>query len=287
MQYNGGCLIGVEYIGANVYAAQPPNPTDYASAASASLTFPSWPAYDGSFTPSTLATWTTALPTNTQWWAATAANSNANAIFASTVAPRSQEFVTFYSTVSGSFSQIANEGLSVDGIAISNGVAVKNSATDCRALAYNHNGTAAMVAYSSYPYITTTKHACYCGELAQAQIVEIPNNQELVSYKRAQVAPTATEVKTMDGAIRRYVTGSASYTLSATWRWSDNGTTAATLSGIFRDAMANAYPLIVYIPAGIYYDGAHLDLVVPTNDPAVTMPAPGVYELTIEGSCQP
>lgn len=136
----------------------------------------------------------------------------------------------------------------------------------------------------------STEYARYdygYGELDAARLVELPTTQELVSYRRTQTAPTQIEVKTMDGARRRYVTGVASTSIAATWRWSDDGTIAATLDLILSAAQSTADPLIVYTPAGIYHTGASMDLVVPDNSPAVTMPAPGVYELTIEGTCQP
>lgn len=124
-------------------------------------------------------------------------------------------------------------------------------------------------------------------EISMAKIQEMPYNQELTSYRRTRTAPTATEIKTMDGAIRRYVTGNASTSISATFRWSDNGGIARNLSEILEQAKTNAWPLLVYVPAGIYYDGPFLDLVMPTNDPTPIMPTPGNYELTIEGPCQP
>lgn len=130
-----------------------------------------------------------------------------------------------------------------------------------------------------------------CGALWQeayiAFLQELPYNQELTTYRRTRTAPTSTEIKTMDGAIRRYVTGPASTSVNATWRWSDDGTIASAVSEILRIAAETLQPLIVYVPAGIYFDGPFLDLVMPTNDPAVIMPAPGTYEITIEGTCQP
>ena len=126
-----------------------------------------------------------------------------------------------------------------------------------------------------------------CSEVASAKIVELPYNQELVSYKRMRTAPSAVEVKTLDGVIRRAQTGKASMSVIATFKWSDNGTIAQKLDQILELSQVNLFPLILYIPAGIYYNGPFLDLVIPRNNPAVTMPAPGVYELTIEGDCQP
>lgn len=130
-----------------------------------------------------------------------------------------------------------------------------------------------------------------CGALWEEAYVtflqELPYNQELTTYRRTRTAPTATEIKTMDGAIRRYVTGAASTSISGTWRWSDDGTIAKSLGEILRIAAETLQPLVIYVPAGIFFDGPFLDLVIPTADPTITMPAPGVYELTIEGTCQP
>lgn len=124
-------------------------------------------------------------------------------------------------------------------------------------------------------------------EIASAKIVEVPYNQELTSYERRRTAPSMIEVTTLDGAKRQARTGNASTSIRATFKWSDDGTIAATVDGILELARINLYPLIVYIPAGIYYNGPWLDLVIPSNEPTVIMPAPGVYELTIEGKCQP
>lgn len=131
----------------------------------------------------------------------------------------------------------------------------------------------------------------YCGACWQEAYVsflqELPYNQELVTYRRTRTAPTSMDIKTLDGAIRRAVTGVASTSISGTWRWSDDGTIAKSVGEILRIAMETLMPLVVYVPAGIYYEGPFLDLVIPSSEPTITMPAPGVYELIIEGTCQP
>lgn len=290
MSYGGGCLIGVEYVAQNVYAGQSPNPDNFSAASSASLTFASWPAYDGAFTPKILASWRTSLPTTTEWWAVTSGNNKANALFAATVVPGAEEQVVFYKTVSGSFARFGGVSSSpLRGVFISRGegVTINAGTADCRTIMFDHDGSHAMISYASQPYVTARVHNCYCSELAQAQIVEMPNNQQLINYKRTQTAPTSIDIKTMDGAIRRYATGGASTDITATWRWSDDGELARKLTDILKDAVKNVYPLIIYIPQGLYYDESHLDLVVPNSPPAIIMPAPGVYELTIDGSCQP
>lgn len=125
-------------------------------------------------------------------------------------------------------------------------------------------------------------------ECAPLLLVEFPNNMELVSYNRVRTAPTTVDYKTLDGAIRRYITGPATTSVSATWRWSDDGSVAKKLDEqILTTAKELASPLVLYVPAGIYFNGPFIDLVIPTNDPHPVMVAPGTYELTLEGSCQP
>lgn len=125
------------------------------------------------------------------------------------------------------------------------------------------------------------------GEALAVWAQELPNTQELVSYSRRRTDPSMVEVKTLDGAIRRYITGPSSTSMSATWKWSDDGSIAKNLDQIIEQARQNAAPLLVVIPRKTYYNGPFIDLVYPTNEPHPTMPAPGVYELTIEGTCQP
>lgn len=121
--------------------------------------------------------------------------------------------------------------------------------------------------------------------LAVAQ--ELPYNQELVTYRRVPSSPAVTEIKTLDGALRKVITGPAAVTITATFKWSDDGTIAKNIEAILAEAKKQAKPLILYVPSNIYYQGAAIDLVYPSSDPTITMPAPGVYELTIEGTCQP
>lgn len=124
-------------------------------------------------------------------------------------------------------------------------------------------------------------------ECSLAVVQELPYNQELVSYRRAPTAPAVTEVKTLDGALRKITTGPASVMITATFKWSDDGTIAKNIGAILAEAKKQAKPLILYVPSNIYYQAAAIDLVYPTNEPTPIMPAPGVYELTIEGTCQP
>lgn len=124
-------------------------------------------------------------------------------------------------------------------------------------------------------------------EVAPMLYVELPNNQELVSYKRADIAPSSEKVMTLDGASRRYVTGYGSTSIDATWRWSDNGYAASWLRDILGIAMDKGEPLVIYMPQGRWGGVQTLDLVVCDTPPEVTMVAPGVYELHIVGTCQP
>ena len=124
-------------------------------------------------------------------------------------------------------------------------------------------------------------------EVAPVLMVELPYNQELTTYKRTDIAPSSEKVMTLDGASRRYITGSGSTTIDATWRWSDDGTIADKLADILAISMDAGAPLVVYTPRGTYFSGSFLDLVVCDTPPEVTMVAPGVYELHIVGTCQP
>lgn len=125
------------------------------------------------------------------------------------------------------------------------------------------------------------------GELIGASLVELPQNQELTSFSREISNPTMQTIRTLDGSKRSILTGPPSVKMSATWRWSDDGTTAARVQTAIQNAATYGTPLVVYIPGGIWYQGPFLDYVWPDNIPAVTMPAPGVYEITISGECQP
>lgn len=125
------------------------------------------------------------------------------------------------------------------------------------------------------------------GELVGVSISELPNNQDLVSYRREIRNPSQKTITTLDGSKRIFVTGGAGVDISATWRWSDDGTLAKEISTTILRATSYGTPYFVYIPAGIWYGGPYLDLVVPTSTPTITMPAPGVYELTLQGECQP
>lgn len=279
------CAIGVALIGANypVTLGLFGPPSSYPNAISAaSANSNPWQAKDGAWQPAIDLAYGTSTATGRHAWAAMQAT-GANGFLAGRLKSSSTpETITYYraASYSDSFASFTPANIFAYSSAVGERAGWLAIDPDI-GTTYNY---LLLDAYSSLAYARYDSNYL---EATPTKCQIMPNNQELVSYKRAQTAPTATEVKTMDGAIRRYITSPAGYNVSATWRWSDNGTTAANLAAILKEAMANAYPLIVYIPAGIYYDGAHLDLVVPTSDPAVTMPAPGVYELTIEGSCQP
>lgn len=289
MAYNGGCLIGVEQMGSpnpiNFWATNSSlaNNTPTTILANAGIIAPTWQTNDGAWQPEQPA------------YVSQASNWNWAGIIASCQTGAGQALLVTYRAppielAPTSWSYYSYPDTSTAPTAITPTVINLSTSTTGRFrrlvldMPFAYGQYFAMEGRAAAP---TTYRGARWGEVSWANLQEIPNNQELVSYKRALTAPTAVEVKTMEGAIRRYITGPAGYNISATWRWSDNGTVAANLTDILTTATNNARPLVVYIPAGIYYDGAHLDLVVPTNDPAVTMPAPGVYELTIEGTCQP
>lgn len=134
---------------------------------------------------------------------------------------------------------------------------------------------------------TVDKKGALWAEAVQVRLVEPPNNLELASFRYQNNGPTVTQTKTLDGALRSFATGGNAIEIAATFRWSDDGTTAQALNAILKIAVQNNRPLVLWIPQGIYYDGPFLELVVPRTRPLITMPAPGVYELTIEGDCQP
>lgn len=134
---------------------------------------------------------------------------------------------------------------------------------------------------------TTATPGAYWGEAAWVRMQELPNNMELASFERRNDGPSLQRIKTLDGSIRQYSTGANAWHIRATFRWSDTGTVAAELMAIVAYAIGRAQPIVLYIPQGIYYSGPYLDLVILDSQPVVTMPAPGVYELTIEGACQP
>lgn len=144
--------------------------------------------------------------------------------------------------------------------------------------------------YPIFNEYKSTEYARYDSNFLEAVTAlcePLENHQELASYRRTPTAPSITEIKTLDGAIRQVKTGVASTSINATFRWSDDGSHAAAIDNILALSRDNVTPLIVFVPGGIYYNGPFLDLVIPRNDPVVIMPAPGTYELTIEGDCQP
>ena len=287
MAYNGGCIIGVElvsYIQPRYIArdgqiiGQTPNALNSES----TTTTANWTGQDGAFTPSQDAS--ASAPYGTPYASAFAyvtAASGTFALLAEHTPPGTQSpyNVTTFAKSSGasySFAKVAADYVAADAM----------FSNHRRHLAFNF-GAAQYVGVQYSSVVSSTYRGAEWGEVAGADVVEIPNNQDLVSYKRQRTAPTYQEVKTLDGVKRRVITGPASTTFAATWQWSDNGQTAATLDKILAKAAETIAPLVVYIPAGIYYNGPFLDLVIPTNEPAVIMPAPGVYSLTIEGTCQP
>lgn len=125
------------------------------------------------------------------------------------------------------------------------------------------------------------------GEFVSVSLQEFPNNQELVSFRREIKNPSQQIIRTLDGSQRVFKTGPCSVEMSATWRWSDNGAFAATLNAQIDNAARYGCPFFVYIPAGIWFTGPFLDIVIPSVAPTITMPAPGVYEFTLTGECQP
>lgn len=262
MQYNGGCLIGVEMLG---------------GVSAPGTGAQNWPFSDGAWTPAadyyiSASSYQITLPYISQ--------GATNALLIDTAVPihlRPDQSIptnTYCLYVGGS----AN--LTLQSISDGRGHALYIT-TDG---AFETTTTNSRLFYQSSSSVSSHVQGA---EISMAKIVEVPYNQELVSYRRTPSAPSSIEIKTMDGAVRRYVTGPASTTIAATWRWSDDGTIATQLGDILSLSKSYCYPLIVFAPAGIYYTGAALDLVIPANEPTVTMPAPGVYELTIEGTCQP
>lgn len=138
--------------------------------------------------------------------------------------------------------------------------------------------------------VSATNTVYGLSECAPVAGYELPNQEELVSFRRETTAPAAIEIKTLDGTIRKVSTGQPATTISARWQWSDDGTIKSFLAGILRYAAMQNYPLIIYLPgANWQQSGASIDLVWPSSGdyPVITSPAPGVYELTIEGDCQP
>lgn len=154
-------------------------------------------------------------------------------------------------------------------------------------IALDYPTSAVSVALQMARSYAGTVSGCIWTECYGAYLQELPYNQELVSYRRIRTAPSSTTIKTLDGAIRKVATGLAATSVSTTFKWSDDGTIAEAVSDILRAAADNLTPLILYVPQAVYYGGACLDLIHPSSDPTITMPAPGVYELTIEGTCQP
>lgn len=125
------------------------------------------------------------------------------------------------------------------------------------------------------------------GEACPIRFIETPNNVELISFRYQQKDDNSQTAKTLDGVQRVVTTGQPAADISATFRWSDDGTTARNLQELLYIASALCRPFLLWIPKGIYYAGPLLELLIPSSPPTITMPAPGVYEITIEGRCQP
>ena len=293
MAYNGGCIVGVKafedaYVKLSNRSGSISGVTPTTLNGESSTTqSAAWQCMDGAWTPAQNVE--RQQPSGTMY-AIIYANAPSLSIlpswgllFGYTTKQTAQSYnLHQYFTAASSSSGFA----SYNGVSVLNVQPLKLQSDRRRLLLDWPSGTGYVAEQMRRSYNGTDAGACFT-EAYGAYIQELPYGQELVSYRRTRTAPTATEIKTMDGAIRRYVTGSASTSVSATWRWSDDGTIATKLTEILRCAMETLQPLIVYVPAGIYYDGPFLDLVMPTSDPTITMPAPGVYELSLEGTCQP
>lgn len=296
MAYNGGCLIGVgfkpngQYYGSNSYLATPPN--SYASAAGASNLTQEWQLSDGATLPGsspgiydyTQKMWVAGAEAFYDPVGAPSIYDKINAIFAHLPCGKiSTGNITFYHEINSAYATIT--GTKLKGSQKSQ-VTKSYAEANFLALDYNRQAFCIYVNLSGYGALNIGD-SWPISEAVGAYIIELPYKQELVTYRRTVTSPAKVEIKTLDGSIRQATTGQSATNINATFKWSDDGTIAKQINQILVESKNNSKPLIVYIPAGIYYNGPYLDLVIPRNDPAVIMPAPGTYELTIEGDCQP
>ena len=128
---------------------------------------------------------------------------------------------------------------------------------------------------------------CQWGEACPVRYIETPNNAELTSLRYQLRDEKKQTLVTLDGVHRVTSTGTVGAEIAATFKWSDDGTTANRLQQLFYIAQMLCRPLVIWLPAGIYYSGSLLELVYTSAPPVITMPAPALYEVTIEGVCQP
>ena len=295
MAYNGGCLIGVCFDGDGEYYGTPISsnmPSSYASAISASMLSRKWALNDGATTPGVLPNainytqdfWLVGAKMPTDPVGASSIYDHINAVFChSPTGKETNAQIIFYHEQNGSFVPMTGQKL----IGSKRSQISKTYAeANFIGLGYNRANFGVHVSLAGVGALQAGD-PWQMGELMGAWVIELPYNQELVSYRRTQTAPTATEIKTMDGAVRRYVTGEATTSVDATFKWSDDGTLAHDLTLMLEEAKNKCKPLVLYMPKATYFNGPFLDLVVTTNDPTPIMPAPGVCELAIKGTCQP
>lgn len=300
MAYGGGCIIGAQIITTDKRYQNGWEllPTTEADAATYDRLEPTWPQYDGAWTPKDSGT--AAYSSGPAGWWATLANDVAGSRHAFLVAtPYTAQGGVNPSQMGIAWAQAGSYGSGSGrkylyfrksgSTSIGTSIRVDPDVGYSRWIIFDELSTNAtsfcLDVIDRTP--AASEHLIRVSEFTLLSYAEMTENQELVSYRRTRTAPSAVEIKTMDGAVRKYVTGSASTAISATWRWSDNGAIASKLDNILRYAQDSGSPLVVYVPSGIYYNGPFLDIVRATNEPTVTMPAPGIYELTIEGTCQP
>ena len=294
MAYNGGCIIGVELRGTQnrslIYLTGRDSSvvgvTGNSIIAETGTIAARWPISDGAFTPMQDATDTSSY--GTPYAAALASDGLTGSSGWGLLADMGEKVAAYpMRTYCKAQSTASTFSVVVPDEVTATTIYDATPAQRTRTLAFNFGNNAGAVALQYSSPNSSYWRGAYWGEVSGCLVTELPNGPEIATYNRVRTAPSTVDYKTLDGAIRRYVTGPATTSISATFRWSDNGAVAAALDQYLTLAADNALPLVVYVPSGIYYNGPFLDLVVPTNNPHPTMPAPGVYELTIEGTCQP
>lgn len=128
-------------------------------------------------------------------------------------------------------------------------------------------------------------------EVACANLVELQYNQALSSWTRTPGTVNSQTLTMQNGRTMQIITSKATDQISASYKWSDDGTLARQLYNIFTEIASTGSPLLWVPPVPDTNQGSITnrtpEFLVLDSIPEISQTATTIWQMTINGRCQP